>query len=220
MTWEEVKGFNIIKSLSKRTENIITKVLSIGYGVVAIGLAFMCSNMGSLISVGSRLFGACMGPIYGICLVSVLLPFVNTIGAVTGLLVGQVVNMWLSMGAMMSAPSPQTLSQSVTDCSMFNMTVSPTSPMPEVKTEEVDASAIYLLSYNIYPIIGTCTTIAISVIVSLLLGGNKSLRDSDYRYFHPVAWKLYIQFHPNLRNDWHTRKKDVELKAISTTDAF
>ena len=77
VTWEEIKCINRLSDISDRNQTIILRSLSVFYGIIATGLAFLCNNLGSLISAGGTLFGACMGPMFGYTLVSILVPFVN-----------------------------------------------------------------------------------------------------------------------------------------------
>ena len=49
VTWEEMKELSFFKDISEKKETLITKLLSIIYGLLAIGLAFLCSSLGSLI---------------------------------------------------------------------------------------------------------------------------------------------------------------------------
>ena len=87
MTWEEVKGMNRFSDISDRSQTIILRLLSVFYGIVATGLAFLCDNLGSLISAGGTLLGACMGPMFGYTLVSILVPSVNLKGSCFGLII-------------------------------------------------------------------------------------------------------------------------------------
>ena len=180
-------------------------MLSLVYGCLAIVLAFVCHNMGSLINVGSRLFGACMGPMFGLCLVSVLCPMVNLKGATSGVVLGQIINMWLSLGAMIEAPAPQALPLQATNCSIFNLTSNMVQNMASLTTTPVpvavDESAIaaddnapfflYTLSYNIYPMIGTASTILLALLISACTGFNSDLDEEDSKHFYPPAWRMH-----------------------------
>merc|ERR1711962_1954102 len=125
VTWEEIKCFNRLSGISDRNQTIILRLLSVFYGIIATGLAFLCNNLGSLISAGGTLFGACMGPLFGYTLVSILVPFVNLKGSCFGLIAGQIINMWFSMGSLIYGIKTPTLEISATNCSMFNMTEIP-----------------------------------------------------------------------------------------------
>jgi hypothetical protein len=49
--------------------------------------------------MGGIVFGACLGPMFAYIMVSILLPFVNLKGSSIGLIFGQLVNVWLSVGS-------------------------------------------------------------------------------------------------------------------------
>lgn len=212
VTWEEVKGLRCFRNINKKNENNMTKLLSVVYGLMAIGLAFGCHNMGSLISVGSRLFGACMGPMFALCLLSAGCPLVNRVGAITGLLLGQCLNMWLSMGALIYDPGTPALPLQVNNCSVFNMSDTHVLHAQAPTTNPDDISWIYILSYNVYPVIGFVGTVLITLVTSLVTGGSKEINADDWRYFHPLAWKLFVKcIRPDLRgkNDTNSSSSDA-----------
>ena len=197
VTWEEVKGLNRFQGISDRTETNILRLLSVFYGFIATGLAFLCDNLGSLISAGGTLFGACMGPMFGYTLVSILCPFVNLKGSCFGLITGQIVNMWLSMGSVVYRVKTPTLQISATNCSMFNITdipmtnLSSTMEVPfHLLDRPFEFEDIYRMSYNIFPIIGMVLTIVLSILGSLATGGIASNAEDLQDYIHPLAWRF------------------------------
>merc|ERR1719460_1582267 len=52
VTWEEFKGMDRFQGISDKTESMIIRGLSVLFGLVATGMAFMCRNIGNLISAG------------------------------------------------------------------------------------------------------------------------------------------------------------------------
>ena len=86
--------FSCFKGISAKKETTITKIISMMFGLLATGMAFMCSSLGSLISLGGKIFGATMGPMFAYVLVSILLPPVNLKGSSIGLVIGQAINIW------------------------------------------------------------------------------------------------------------------------------
>ena len=202
VTWEEVKDMHCFRGISDRKETFILRVLSVFFGFVATGMAFLCNNLGSLISAGGTLFGACMGPMYGYTLVSVLCPFVNLKGSCFGLILGQIVNIWLSMGSVIYGVPTPPLELQATNCSMFNITEIPPLQTP-LSNETVpfhllerpfEYQDIYRMSYNIFPIIGMLLTIVVSIVASLLTGGEQN--DDIQDYIHPLAWRLFCRTPP------------------------
>ena len=99
VTWEEIKELHYFQGISPKKETVAAKILAMLYGIVSIALAFACSSLGSLIQIGGIIFGACMGPMLAYILVSILLPFVNLKGSSAGLIIGQLINIWLSVGS-------------------------------------------------------------------------------------------------------------------------
>jgi len=200
VTWEEVKHMERFKGISDKTETVILRVLSVFFGILATGMAFLCNNLGSLINAGGKLLGACMGPMFGYTLVSILCPFVNLKGSCFGLITGQLINIWLSAGSMVYGVGTPTLELNVSNCSMFNLTME---DIPEVQIANVSSVPIHLLdrpfeygdiyrmSYNVYPIIGMVLTIVLSIIGSLATNGFDEIRAEDKDLVHPWAWKLF-----------------------------
>jgi len=196
VTWEEIKGFDRFQGVSDTKEAFIIRGLSVIFGIIATGMAFLCNNLGNLINAGGVLFGACMGPMLGYTLVSILVPFVNLKGSCFGLIVGQVINIWLSFGSVWYRQAPPTLPLQATNCSMFGMDEMPglnTTTSSEFQLPGVDRplefSDIYRMSYNIYPIIGMLLTIILSIVGSLT-----TLSDSDEineEFVHPIAMRLF-----------------------------
>ena len=195
VTWEEVKGLERFRGISERTETIIVRCLSVFFGICATGMAFLCDNLGSLISTGGKLFGACMGPMFGYTLVSILVPFVNLKGSCFGLIAGQVINIWLSMGSVVYGAGAPPLHLSANNCSIFNVTSVEDANNTQVPIHLVERpfefEDIYRMSYNLYPIIGMVLTMVLCVVASLMTGGYNEIKDCDEEYIHPLAWKLF-----------------------------
>ena len=173
VVWEEVKELSYFKGVSAERETHITKALSVGFGLLATALAFAASNLGSLISLGGTLFGACMGPMFAFTLVSVLFPFINLPGAVGGLVFGQVINIWLSIGSVIYKIPPKQLPLSSEDCSMFNMTEVANNfqndPYAEAAVGEF--ADIYRVSYSCYRSQNIYISCACSRVASDMLDG-------------------------------------------------
>ena len=198
VTWEEVKGMNRFHGISDQKETLILRLLSVFFGCIATGLAFLCDNLGSLISAGGTLFGACMGPMFGYTLVSILVPFVNLKGSCFGLIVGQTVNIWLSLGSLFYGVKTPALELSATNCSMFNITDIASQNMTstlEIPFHELERpfefEDIFRMSYNIFPIVGMVLTMVLSVLGSLAAGGIASNGEDLEKHIHPLAWRLF-----------------------------
>lgn len=198
VTWEEIKELKTFEKITDAQETRITKGLSIVFGLIATGLAFLCRNVGSLISLGGTLFGACMGPMFAFFLMSVTLPFLNLKGSCIGLVISQIINIILSIGSVVYSVPSTKLELQLTNCSMFGLDMdsfaaneTSNALIQDDLEEHNPFLSIFRMSYNIYPIIGFCLTFVLSSVLSLLFGGDKDITQDDEPYFLPGAWKLY-----------------------------
>ena len=197
VTWEEVKGLSWFKNTSEARATYITKALSIFFGLVATGLAFLCSNMGSLISAGGTLFGAVMGPMFAYTIASTTLPFVNLKGSTAGFVIGQAVNIWLVFASVAYRPPYKSLPLHTDDCSMFGIEVTSSNNVTSSTSDEFlsgDFTDLYKMSFHVYPILGLLLTFILMILISLVTGGGKDLTEDDEKYFYPPAWKMYRSF--------------------------
>ena len=178
--------------------------MSVIFGCIATGVALLCNGFGSLINMGGTLFGACMGPMFGFTLISILAPCVNLRGSSCGLIVGQLVNIWLSLGSVWYSVKTPHLPLSTANCSMFGNETAAHFVAATLGTNYTSAQAmvehplsdgfniqdLYRMSYNIYPIIGMVLTMVLSVVASLVFA-RKSDPPVKSSLVHPLAARLF-----------------------------
>ncbi|XP_071953227.1 sodium-dependent multivitamin transporter-like isoform X2 [Antedon mediterranea] len=82
-----------------RSDTKLSKMLTCGYGVICILLAFVASNIGSLIQTANTVFGAVGGPLLGLFSLGILYRRANSGGALVGLLSGFLISLWITIGA-------------------------------------------------------------------------------------------------------------------------
>ena len=59
-------------------------------GIMIIGLAFLASKLGGLTQAGYTVVSVMSGPLFGVYLLGMAIPFCNRIGAISGLISGWV----------------------------------------------------------------------------------------------------------------------------------
>ena len=72
-----------------------------GFGALVMGLTWVASRMGGVLAAALALFGAIGGPLLGLFTLGIFVPFVNWIGALSGLLTGLALTLWITVGAQM-----------------------------------------------------------------------------------------------------------------------
>ncbi|KAG8578429.1 hypothetical protein GDO81_010487 [Engystomops pustulosus] len=220
------------KSLSETKLSWISKGTSFLYGAVCIGMAGLASLMGGLLQAALSIFGMIGGPLLGLFSLGIFFPFVNSLGALVGLLVGFTISLWVGIGAQLYPPLPiSSLPKylSVEGCNFTtidsNWTL--TTALPSVTETILEAQVgerpeladnWYSLSYLYFSTIGTIITIIIGIIASLLSGGLKqninrdfllTCQDFDYlKVLLPSSWGKYKEKEKVEGLNWKIRDSD------------
>ncbi|XP_041834064.1 sodium-coupled monocarboxylate transporter 1 [Melanotaenia boesemani] len=175
-------------NMSEKHLSWISKGMSLFYGVVCIGMAGLASLMGGILQATISIFGVIGGPLLGLFTLGILCPFANSKGALTGLVSGLAVSLWVGIGAQIYPP-PHTMSRPLplsTDGCNFTTTSSNNWTSTVLPTQQSFTTAIpvhidvkpvladwYSLSYLYFSPVGTIITIGVGLIVSVISGGCK-----------------------------------------------
>ena len=68
-------------------------------GAVVMGLTWVASKLGGILSAALALFGSIGGPLLGLFTLGIFVPFANSIGAIVGILSGLGLSLWITVGA-------------------------------------------------------------------------------------------------------------------------
>ncbi|KAK1906378.1 Sodium-coupled monocarboxylate transporter 1 [Dissostichus eleginoides] len=148
--------------MSEKHLSWISKGLSIMFGIVCIGMAGLASVMGGILQAVISIFGIIGGPLLGVFTLGILCPFANSKGALSGLVSGLVVSLWVGIGAQIYPPPPG-----------MSRPLSLTTEGFPVDGKPVLADNWYSLSYLYFSPIGTIIAISVGLLVSLMTGGRK-----------------------------------------------
>uniref|UniRef100_A0A8D3DNE3 Sodium-coupled monocarboxylate transporter 1 n=1 Tax=Scophthalmus maximus TaxID=52904 RepID=A0A8D3DNE3_SCOMX len=165
-----------------------SKGLSLAYGALCIAMAGLASLMGGILQAAISIFGIIGGPLLGLFALGILCPIANSKGALSGLVSGLVVSLWVGIGAQVYPP-PAELTRPLpltTDGCNFTITGGlnwtstalptqlipiTTAPAHNADSRPVLADNWYSLSYLYFSPIGTITAVGVGLIVSLFTGG-------------------------------------------------
>ncbi|XP_043931973.1 sodium-coupled monocarboxylate transporter 1-like [Protopterus annectens] len=170
-------------SISERKLSWISKVLSIVYGAICIGMAGLSSLMGSILQAALSLLGMIGGPFLGLFSLGMFLPWSNATGALTGFLGGLIITLWVGIGGQLYPPpqhKTRPLPLSTAGC-VFNITHTQapvtntawtTWGTPSSQKYAIEKPAIadswYSLSYLFLTPVGFLSTMILGLIVSLM----------------------------------------------------
>uniref|UniRef100_A0A8C3AT26 Solute carrier family 5 member 8 n=1 Tax=Cyclopterus lumpus TaxID=8103 RepID=A0A8C3AT26_CYCLU len=208
------------------------------YGVVCIGMAGLASLMGGILQATISIFGIIGGPLLGVFTLGIFCPFANSKGALSGLVSGLVLSLWVGIGAQIYPPPPEMsrpLSLTTEGCNFtatdslnWTSTALPTQmsdhvPLPPTSSPLL-ADSWYSLSYLYFSPIGTIITVSVGLLVSLLTGGWKlkvesrlTLMKEDTTLYH--LFKFFKE-RVTRRTGEFDLTRDREEKAGSTNPAF
>ncbi|XP_022605033.1 sodium-coupled monocarboxylate transporter 1 [Seriola dumerili] len=177
-------------NMSERHLSWISKGLSLVYGALCIGMAGLASLMGGILQAAISIFGIVGGPLLGLFTLGILFPFANSKGALSGLVSGLVVSLWVGIGAQIYPPpsemtrplplSTEGCNFTATDSLNWTSTALPTqltsittAPVHNLDSRPGLADNWYSLSYLYFSPIGTIVSISVGLIVSLLTRGYR-----------------------------------------------
>ncbi|KAM9859311.1 sodium-coupled monocarboxylate transporter 1 [Aulostomus maculatus] len=175
--------FPLCKNLTAKQVTWLNMGLSVFFGALCIGMAGVASLMGSILQAALSIFGMISGPLLGLYLLGMFFRTSNSIGGLVGMTIGLVLTLWVGIGAQIYPPTDEKtipLPVSTINCNNTmgqNSTAAPwTSPVTPTSQPDVRpalADYWYSLSYLYFCLLGTLTTMATGLLVSMITGGCK-----------------------------------------------
>ncbi|XP_030374110.1 sodium-coupled monocarboxylate transporter 1 [Scaptodrosophila lebanonensis] len=172
-----VKPF-VKKPLTARAINWIMRLVVVGVGVLCVALVYVVEHMGTVLQLTMSLEAITNGPLFGIFTLGLLMPWINGNSAILGGIVGVFAMSWVSLNAQWAIASGaihyETKPLNVDQCdytfdaqALVTSAVNAThAPAPD------DIFPLYRISYMWYTALGSCITIAVALISTLVFGTN------------------------------------------------
>ncbi|XP_013864103.1 sodium-coupled monocarboxylate transporter 1 [Austrofundulus limnaeus] len=175
--------FPLFKNLTNKQVTWMNMGLSVFFGAVCIGMAGVASAMGSVLQAALSIFGMISGPLLGLYLSGMLFRTTNSIGGLSGMIIGLGLTLWVGIGGQLYPPTDaktnplpvntdgcnKTLEQNTT-ATPWTSTV-PLTQLPDVRPPLADTW--YSLSYLYFSLFGMLTTMISALLLSMITGGCK-----------------------------------------------
>ncbi|ROT65751.1 sodium/solute symporter [Penaeus vannamei] len=210
--WEDfLKHREYFKGISDRSATNVIKMLSVATGLLAIALGLLAGNLGSIFQMTQTVLGAISGPLIGIFISGICIPWANAKGAAVGFVASFLSCLTLVVGKFLrGGASPPMLPLSVAGCNATDAAVlglngtaldyegDVTTPFLEQDFTTVgpdaqdESKSIYDISYCYNGTIGILLTVIICSVVSLFTGPMKP--DEVNHLVSPPAGALYRRF--------------------------
>ncbi|XP_070576340.1 sodium-dependent multivitamin transporter-like [Ptychodera flava] len=81
---------------------VISKTLTLVFGLISTALALGLPYLGSLVNIGMAIFGAIGGPIAGAFTLGLAYPRANSWGTLVGICIGILQGMWIGIGTILA----------------------------------------------------------------------------------------------------------------------
>lgn len=211
-------GQDIVKTIwpnmSEKRYTITVKIISAVCGGFTILLAFLASVLGDVLQSTLSISGAIGGPILGVFLLGMFVPRCNSKGAITGLLAGIAVGLFLFIGSMVNPPVLEKPPLSTEGCSQpvngtfsetdmwtesfptttFSTHVSSGSPNSTTKIVYMSSVSvgpgIFGLSYLYLSAVTSLITVTVGATVSILTTFNNPTM-ADPKLLAPIVTKYF-----------------------------
>ncbi|XP_071962458.1 sodium-dependent multivitamin transporter-like [Antedon mediterranea] len=92
------------------TDTRISKILTICFGAITVGLGFLATKMGSLVTMANSIFGAAGGPLLAAFTLGMFWKRANSRGTLIGVLISFCFGIFVSVGAAVNSGNPDMLS--------------------------------------------------------------------------------------------------------------
>ncbi|CAG0887133.1 unnamed protein product [Darwinula stevensoni] len=216
------------KQFSERQRKLLVRLLSVGFGGLGVGVALGVAQLQGILQVCLSLIGIMNGPILGLFVASIFLPFVNTLGACLGTITGTVMSAWIGMGGWILevTATSSALAFSTEGCELLNRSshafygsASDVSLAPRrLRTPDLlrrpaeGYEQVYTISYLLLPHIGLGITLLVSIVVSLLSGGHKEIGDIDEKLVNGTVLRLFSGCRKSNKDPMSSSEKGVDLE--------
>lgn len=173
--------------------------------------------------------GAVNGPLTGMFLLGVTVPWANKKGAIVGALVAAAFCIWLCIGAHVTNPHGGNLPTSTNGCAaLYNIseqTITGLRSSYSYQAPSIDTShglgKLYSISYVLYDGIGITIVMIVGIPVSYITG-FEDLKHVNPKLFHPMVCRLVSKIRGKKWKKQSTIEKDEgtgqHVSSSSTTD--
>lgn len=238
VTWDDFMSGTRLAAMPDWKIKVTLKLIGIFYGVLSIGMAFLVGKIGSVLEAAISLAGALFGPLFGLYLLGIMAPFANAIvrtiihrfqcpnellqGVIAGLLVGQSITIWITVGSLLYPKPLGTYETTIDNCFGRNMYVSSnngnSSFSNEIVSSYTDGGVIdlYHTAFLLVPVTGFVISLVVGSIVSLLTMGHKKMHKVPSNYMSPMVYFFY----PHSWLSQRRRPSDFGQKSMEFPNTF
>lgn len=245
VTWEDfLSNLPQFKGMPDKKQLQIIKFVGSVYGLMIMGVGFLVQLLSGVIESAQLMTSATSGPLLGVFLLAILVPFANWKGAAAGMIVSHVTVLFVTFGHLSISKNVEFLDTSIEGCtnqSFSSDIVKPSTPMllslsnhqpiiadkwsqnvtsdMPLTSNAVDESimhSLFSISYMYYAFFGTLITVVVGCIVSLLTLSESDAYDS--KYIHPVIYRI-TKFIPGYGRLFSDEQPTTQIKTSTLRES-
>lgn len=184
--WKDITQPILKVEVSERAATIISKVIVILFGLVSIIWCYTLSTFGALIlQVGASIDSSIYGSYFGLFLLALFFRYVNSRGAIVGILASFSITVWLGLSSLLHGKHISSNLPSIVDsCTSYNDTTPLNITVSEVPRDE--PFSIYNISYIwLSPISLSCLVMVSLMVSACTRPGNQ--KPVNPKYLFPLV---------------------------------
>lgn len=218
VTLEDLVKTYIKPNISEEWATRISKILALGYGLLALLLVYMAQQLGNINQAALSTAGILGGPLLGLFTLGMFFPWANSVGSVIGLCSGTAVSFWIAIGNFMSKPFYPKAPVSIDGCRDLYHNITNLSELPSIDhNSDQEIFPLYKVSYMWYSVIGCLLTVIVGLVCSFITGG-KNITKLDSRLLSPLALSVYQSLPSKIRPKFNTSIQTKEEEAKSSME--
>lgn len=182
------------KELTERQTGLMMRGTVFFFGILSVALVYAVEHMGSVLQLGMTITSAALGPLLGIFMIGLFLPWLNGRATMIGALIGIVLAGYVSIRAQFAIAAGEIVFEhkpvSVEGCTYDFVAVNATVATPVAPPLGLN---IHHMSYLYYSVFGSLITVGVAAIASMKTG-MQNPQDLDPKLFAPFLRRF---FHPH-----------------------
>nr|XP_022915690.1 sodium-coupled monocarboxylate transporter 2-like isoform X2 [Onthophagus taurus] len=166
-------------NISDKKTSIILKLIVAAIGVLCTALVYVVEQLGNVLPLVLSVFGVAGGPITGLFTVGMMVPMVNSIGALIGGILSLIVMSWIVVGTHIYRKShPYSLLPiSINGCPL-NGTLDVLNTTKNVFVKD-DGFFLFRISPNYYALMGFLIVVILSIAISCVINKKNTVVNKD-----------------------------------------
>ncbi|KMQ90977.1 sodium-coupled monocarboxylate transporter 1, partial [Lasius niger] len=182
---KEATAANIMKASNIPYDIPILSGIVLITGAISVGLVFLVERLGPVFQIALSMRGVTDGPLLGLFVLGILVPWANTKGVLLGGCVGLISMLWLVGGAqwhtMHGRLEHDSLPTSTDGCPYpLNETLTTAIPTPAWMDPGEEPMILFQISFMHYSIIGAAIVVVAGIIASYAFGVDLESVDPDH----------------------------------------